>query len=122
MDIFHADHSHSEKSEEIQCCNFYDDDNVSFNIHSFFHLSLAVVASLGHLTMFYSVIYHSHFSSIFPRNFLCAATDAVQVYASRHTCNNDLTRFISSFGILLLFTFLQPMAIEHKTREQTLIW
>jgi hypothetical protein len=70
--------------------------------------------------MFSSVIYHSHFSSIFPRNFLCVATDRVQVYASRHsTCNSDLTHFIS---ILLLFTFLQPMAIEQKTREQTLIW
>lgn len=77
MDIFHADYPHSEKSEEIQCCNFYDDDKVSFNIHIFFHLSLSVFDSLGHFPMFSSVIYHSHFSSIFPRNFLCAATDAV---------------------------------------------
>jgi hypothetical protein len=122
MDVYHAEYPYFAKSEEIQCCDFYGDDNVSFNMHIFFYLSLSVFDSLGLFPMFSSVIYHSHFSSIFPHNFLSAATDAVQLYASRHTCNGDLTRFISSFSILMLFIFLQPMAIEHKTREQTIIW
>jgi len=74
----------SKKSEEIQCCNFYDDDNFSFNIHIFFHLSLSVFDSLGHFPMFSSIIYHSHFSSIFPAIFCVPATDALKVYASRH--------------------------------------
>jgi predicted membrane protein len=121
MDIFHADYSHFKKWRRSNVAVFMT--MTAFLLiftFSFIYLYLFSIP-LG-IFLCFPLIYHFHFSSIFPRNFLCTATDAVQVYASRHTFIGDLTRFISSFSILLLFTFLQPMAIEHKTREPTLIW
>jgi len=124
MDIFQADYPHSKKKKNRRKSNvavfmtmtaFLLIFTFSFIFLYLFSIPLGIFLCFP--LLFITLISHL----FFPRNFLCTATDAVQVYASRHTCNGDLTRFINSFSILLLFTFLQPMAIEHKTREQTLI-